>query len=159
MKLDLTINPFEKLDKQWALVTAGTKEAFNSMTISWGGFGVLWYKNVATIYIRPTRHTFKFLKENENFTISFYDEQYRKDLTIMGTKSGKDCDKLKETSLTPKFLSNAITYKQANLTLVCKKLYLSKFNEKDIPEEIKTQFDEYGKNVHYIIIGEIIKQI
>ena len=77
----------------------------------------------------------------------------------MGTKSGKDCNKLALTSLTPKFLANAITYKQANLTLVCKKLYLSKFNEKDIPENIKTEFEEHGKEIHYMIIGEIIKQI
>ena len=56
------INPFEKFNSEWALVTAGTKDKFNSMTISWGSFGTLWFKKVITIYIRPDRYTFKFLE-------------------------------------------------------------------------------------------------
>ncbi len=43
----LDINPFTKLSKEWALVTAGDKEKSNTMTVSWGGTGVLWGKNVA----------------------------------------------------------------------------------------------------------------
>ena len=30
------IDPFERFNKDWALVTAGTPEHFNGMTISWG---------------------------------------------------------------------------------------------------------------------------
>ena len=37
----LEFNPFTKIGHEWALVTAGTKEKANSMTISWGGMGVL----------------------------------------------------------------------------------------------------------------------
>ena len=40
----LDINPFTKLGKEWALVTAGDKEKSNTMTVSWGGTGVLWGK-------------------------------------------------------------------------------------------------------------------
>ena len=40
----LDINPFTKLSKEWALVTAGDKEKSNTMTVSWGGTGVLWAK-------------------------------------------------------------------------------------------------------------------
>lgn len=32
----LDINPFTKLSKEWALVTAGDKEKSNTMTVSWG---------------------------------------------------------------------------------------------------------------------------
>ena len=35
-------NPFNLLDNDWALLTAGSAESFNTMTVSWGGFGVLW---------------------------------------------------------------------------------------------------------------------
>ena len=69
------VNPFEKFNKEWALVTAGTKDKFNSMTISWGSMGTLWFKDIVTIYIRPDRYTFKFLEENDTFTVSFYDEK------------------------------------------------------------------------------------
>ena len=36
---DLKENFFEAIGKEWMLVTAGTKEKFNTMTASWGGIG------------------------------------------------------------------------------------------------------------------------
>lgn len=40
----LDMNPFTKIGKEWALLTAGNKQESNTMTISWGGVGVLWGK-------------------------------------------------------------------------------------------------------------------
>lgn len=40
--------PFYALDEEWALLTAGVKEKFNTMTISWGGLGTIWNKPVVT---------------------------------------------------------------------------------------------------------------
>ena len=37
---DLKENFFEAIGKEWMLVTAGTKEKFNTMTASWGGIDV-----------------------------------------------------------------------------------------------------------------------
>lgn len=51
----VSTNPFTKFSKDWALVTAGTKEKFNSMTIAWGGMGTLWRVPVLQIFIRPNR--------------------------------------------------------------------------------------------------------
>ena len=48
---ELEFNPFTKFSKDWALVTAGDKTKYNTMTVSWGGVGVLWGKNVAFIFI------------------------------------------------------------------------------------------------------------
>ena len=33
----LDMNPFTKIGKEWALLTAGNKQESNTMTISWGG--------------------------------------------------------------------------------------------------------------------------
>ena len=33
---------FEMFRKQWALVTAGNKEHFNSCTVGWGSLGTIW---------------------------------------------------------------------------------------------------------------------
>lgn len=71
------------------------------MTASWGGVGVLWNKNVATVYIRPQRYTKEFVDGNEKFTLTFFSEQYRNALTYLGRVSGKDGDKIKESGLTP----------------------------------------------------------
>ena len=63
----LDINPFTKLSKEWALVTAGDKEKSNTMTVSWGGTGVLWGKNVVFIFIRESRYTKDFIDNGEFF--------------------------------------------------------------------------------------------
>ena len=65
-------NVFSLIGDQWMLVTAGTAERCNPMTASWGGLGVLWRKNVATIYIRPQRYTFEFLEREPGFSLSFF---------------------------------------------------------------------------------------
>ena len=58
---------FTKLNKEWMLVTAGKENAFNTMTASWGGIGVLWNKNVCFVFIRKSRYTLEFIDENERF--------------------------------------------------------------------------------------------
>ena len=40
--MELTTDIFSLFDKKWALLTAGSKESFNSMTVSWGSLGTLW---------------------------------------------------------------------------------------------------------------------
>ena len=41
---------FSEFDQVWALVTAGTPDNFNTMTISWGGMGTLWGRPVAFLF-------------------------------------------------------------------------------------------------------------
>ena len=41
----LKFNPFEKISKEWMLITAGDEEKSNMMTASWGGVGIMWRKN------------------------------------------------------------------------------------------------------------------
>ena len=106
------INPFERFDKDWALVTAGTPEHFNSMTVSWGSMGTVWGKSVITIYIRPDRFTWNFLKESDTFTVSFYPEEQRPALAKMGSLSGRDTDKAAASGLVPKVLEDGITYRE-----------------------------------------------
>ena len=35
----LECSPFDKIGKEWMLVTAGNEEKVNTMTASWGGMG------------------------------------------------------------------------------------------------------------------------
>ena len=84
---------FGTYDKEWALLTAGSMDNFNTMTISWGGMGTLWGKPVVTVYVKPIRYTYEFLEKNDYFTLSFFPEEYRADLLTLGTKSGRDGDK------------------------------------------------------------------
>ncbi len=155
---EIVKNLCNKLNTEWALLTAGDKNKFNSMTISWGSFGVLWFKNVVTVYVRPERYTLEFLKKQDYFTVSFYDAKNKKDLQILGTKSGRETNKMKEISLTPKFLDNGITFKEATQTFVCKKLYMGKFDLNQLEKQTKQQ--NYPVNEgHYVFVGEIEKVI
>ena len=120
---ELSFNPFEKIGKQWMLLTGGNKDKFNTMTASWGQLGVLWNKNVLTCYVRPSRYTYGFIEDNECYTASFLGEEYRKALSFCGSHSGRDCDKAKETGLTPAEVDGCMAFEEAELVLVCRKLY------------------------------------
>lgn len=153
------INPFTVFDKQWALVSAGNKRKSNTMTISWGGLGTLWHKSVAFVFVRDTRYTKKFLDDNENFSVSFLDEQYREALTFCGRKSGRDCDKWKESGLTPEESEGTVYPKEAHTVLICKKIAAVKLS-KDTFIDLNIDADNYpDKDYHTMYIGEVIKEI
>ena len=154
---DIKENAVDLLKNQWGLVTAGTEEEFNTMTVSWGAIGELWGKDMATIYIRPQRHTVKFLEANDYFTITFYDKEYHQALAFCGSKSGRDVDKVKETGLTPVFNENAPYFEEAKIVLVCKKVAKGEFNPNQMIDKsiIDTQYP--ANDYHYIYYGAIEK--
>ena len=154
---EFTINPFQKIGKQWMLITAGDESGYNTMTASWGGLGVLWQRNVATVYIRPQRYTKSFVDNGDYFTISFYGEDYRKALQLCGTLSGKDTDKVQQAGLTPYFIDGTTAFAQADLIIVCRKLYhqellLELFDAPEVEREVYPQ-----KDYHTMYIGEVVK--
>lgn len=120
---ELSFNPFEKIGKEWMLLTGGKMDSFNTMTASWGQLGVLWNKNVFTCYIRPNRYTYDFVDKGEYFTASFFSEQYRSALAFCGSHSGRDCDKVKETGITPTEIDGCVSFEEADMIVVCRKLY------------------------------------
>lgn len=152
----LSDNIFHLLDKEWMLITAGHADSFNTMTASWGSFGVLWKKPVATIFIRPQRHTLSFVETSDMFSLSFLYPEHKNIYSYCGKYSGKDVDKVKETGLKPIVMpSGTITFEQARLVMECKKLYTAdlkkeRFNIPQIAEEIYPEGD-----FHRMFIGEI----
>ena len=88
---------FEKIDicdvNDRALLTAGEKGNYNTMTVSWGMLGELWGKDMVTVFVRPQRYTYEFMEKYDNFTLSFFGSEYRRALSFCGSKSGRDFDK------------------------------------------------------------------
>ena len=153
--MEFTTDIFQQFDKKWALLTAGTKDKFNTMTISWGGLGTIWSKPVATVYVRLSRYTHEFMDDNEFFTVSFYPEAYRKELGVLGSKSGRDIDKMKESGLTARVLENGVTFEEAEVTLVCRKLLKQTLLPENMPEDIaKTMYGD--GDLHDMYIGEVV---
>ena len=159
MKIEeLKINPFDQFDKEWALVTSGGINKHNSMTVSWGGMGILWNKRVITIYIKPCRYTYSFMEENDYFVVSFFKEEYRRSLAVMGSNSGRDVNKDKLSGLTPIEHDKVTIYKEAYLTFVCKKIYYNDLVLENVPEDAKGKYYIKEKQ-HRMYVGEIVEVI
>lgn len=148
-------NAFSQIGDNWMLITAGDRQKFNTMTASWGSIGVLWNKNVTTIFVRPQRYTFEFLENNDYYTLSFFGSKYKKELNFCGTHSGRNTDKIKETNLTPLFDKEAPYFEEAENVFVCKKIYTQFMDPSGFIDV--TLEKNYEKNdYHKIYVGEIV---
>lgn len=156
--MEFNASSFSIFDKEWALLTAGKPEHWNTMTVSWGGLGTLWGKPVVTVYVKPVRYTHEFMEESEYFTVSFYPEEYRKALGLLGSRSGRDGDKITASGLTPRALDQAVTFAQARATLVCKKIYRQDMDLSAMPETVAAAFYK-TEAPHTMYIGEVVNVI
>lgn len=151
------INPFQKIGKEWFLIAAGNQDGYNMMTASWGFLGVLWGKNTAISVVRPQRYTKQFIDNEEYFTMSFFGTTQREALAFCGKNSGKDFDKAKETGLTPAFLDNTVTFEEAELVLVCKKVYIDEIKKENFLDMMIPEANYPNKDYHTVYVGEIVK--
>lgn len=92
--IELSENTFKLFAKDWFLMTAEKEGKVNTMTVGWGGFGVLWKKNVVFVAVRPERYTYEFLEASDTFSLTVFDNSYRKQLGYCGVISGRDEDKI-----------------------------------------------------------------
>ncbi len=155
---EMDFNPFERIGNEWMLVTAGSEEKLNTMTASWGQAGIMWGKPVVNVFLRPQRYTREFVDKNDRFTLSFFGpDAYRDELFTLGTKSGRNGDKLQETGLSAQFFEGIPAISGAKIVLVCKKLYQHDlvpqgFNDKEVDTKNYAK-----KDYHRMYIAEIEK--
>ncbi len=158
----LESNVFQDIGKKWALLSASKKDgSVNTMTVSWGGFGVLWNKNVFFCFVRPQRYTQEFIEESDNISLSFFGEEHRNALVFCGRNSGRDVDKIKETGLTVFDEEGKIGFEQAERIIFGKKLYKGEINPNGfISEEIHKHYENHDYHITYICeIEKIIEKI
>lgn len=149
-------NVFERIGRQWMLITAGRVNDLNTMTASWGGLGCMWNVPVAAAVVRPTRYTYEFLEREPYFSLSFPDSGSRRAMQICGRQSGRDGNKIAEAGLTPVYDAAAPYFAEAELVLICRKLYTSDLQpERFLDETIHTHYAE--NDYHRMYLGEITK--
>lgn len=154
---ELNLNPYLKIARDWMLLTAGSEGSYNTMTCSWGHIGSLWNMPTTVCYVRPQRYTKEFVDREELYTLSFFGPEYKKALGYLGSHSGRDGDKVAAVGLTPVFAEGYTYFAEAELTLVCRKLYRAPlvaegFLDKTILAEDYPQMD-----LHDLYIGKIEK--
>ncbi len=147
---------------KWFLLTSGDfeKYRYNTMTIAWGYFGIMWSKPMAVVAVRPTRFTYEFMEKYDTFTLTAFDKKFKKDLNFLGTKSGRDGDKIAETQLTviPSQVVAAPSFKEAELIVECKKAYWDDFKPGNfLDPDIEKKYPI--KDYHRMYFGEIISII
>lgn len=153
------VNNVDLWSNKWLLLTSGDfeKSAFNSMTVGWGSLGVMWNKPFAQVVVRPTRYTYNFMEQYDTFTLCAFPKKYRKALNLLGTKSGKDGDKIAESGFQPiastKIASPA--YAEAELIIECQKMYWDDFKPDHFLDH-RIQSNYPMKDYHRVYFGEIL---
>lgn len=152
---DVPGNPFDRIGRQWMLITARNGTQVNAMTASWGGLGEMWNRRAAFIFLRPQRYTYEFIKASDSFSLCFLSESHRDAHKIMGSKSGRDLDKIAATGLTLLDWDGYPYFVQSELVLCCQKLYDADMRENGfaVPELI-TQHYPAG-DFHRMVVGGV----
>lgn len=151
---------FSLIGDRWMLVAATDKSGkTNAMTASWGGMGVLWGKKVAFVFIRPQRYTKRFVDEADKFTLSFFDDSYKNMLGYMGKVSGKDEDKMAKSGLTVTDKDGAPVFKEASLTLVCRKMYRDTLKEENFIDKSNIEKWYPQKDYHDVYVAKIVEEL
>ncbi len=154
---ELDLNPFTKIE-EWALLTVGDRQEFNMMTITGLMMGQLWLRKTMQVYVHPARHSYSIINKSSHFTVSFFPQPRAKALEIAGRLHGNQCDKTKETGLTPQFDQNGVYFSEADIVFVCRKIYHT-----DVMEPLfdsKDVFSKYYRDstvFHRMFIGEVEK--
>ena len=139
------------------IVVFGNIEHHNGLTVAWGNLGCLWSKEIATVFVKPTRYSFEFANNCEYFSIMWF-KKLKDDVNkVFGFMSGRDINKEEKCNLTVIELDGAVGYQEADLIIVCKKIYQNPINKENILSEEVLNKPLYKDNLfHSEYYGEII---
>ena len=155
----LTIQPYDLFHNQWMLLTAGDFQTgeFNAMTIGWGALGTMWSKPFIFVAVRHSRYTYSFMGKYNTFTLTAFPEAYQDALRLLGSRSGRDGDKIKVSGLTPEASIQvaAPSFKEAEIVIECRKIYADDLNPAHfLDEDIHKHYP--NRDYHCIYYGEIL---
>lgn len=156
---DLLVRAHHLWSEHWLVLTAGNfaEGHFNAMTVGWGSLGTMWSKPFAQVVVRPSRHTREFMEQYDTFTLCAFPEAHRKAVQLLGTKSGRDGNKIAEAGLTPVAATTvaAPCFAAAELVIECRKMYWQDMDSANfLDRAIGKNYPQ--KDYHRIYFGEIV---
>ena len=103
------------------LVTCGTPEKANALTIAWTGI-INTIPPMTYISVRPERHSYPIIKETGEFVINLTTSAMARETDFCGVRSGRDMNKLEKCrlTLTAGKTVSAPVIEQSPLSLECK---------------------------------------
>lgn len=141
-------------------ITAGDHDHYNSMVGSGGGLGLLFKKATVWCSIRSDRYTIELIEKKQTYTLSYFPNEYKPKILFLGSKSGRNSNKMEEVELTIiETPSGNISFKEAQLIIECKLVQttipdINDFHSQEAKEWLKNAYkssDDYRKYV----FGEI----
>ena len=145
----------EQLGKNGCILVVG--EQGNPMAIGWGTVGIVWGRPVFIVLVRPSRYSFGLIENCSQFSVNVPTESLKKEVTLCGTKSGRDIDKVKRCNFTlEKGKIISVPYiKECSIHYECKIIHknnvINAALNRDIAEEYYPKSD-----LHTVYFGEIV---
>jgi flavin reductase (DIM6/NTAB) family NADH-FMN oxidoreductase RutF len=121
MKLSLPAQPILLPSPVLIVGTYGSDGKPNIMNAAWGGIASS-HPPCISVSLREATLSYHNIQQSEAFTVNIPSERYFKEADFVGMVSGRQCDKFKETHLTPEKskLVNAPIVKEFPYALECK---------------------------------------
>ena len=156
---EITDNVFKIVGEDFTVITAGNESYFNSMTAGWGGLGIL-FKPSTWCVLRANRYTLELIREEQSYTMCYFDDEYKDAVLYFGSKTGRDTDKMENNPLTGVSTPDGnIAYKEARLIIECKLMQITTVLPDDFYFQEGREFIEGGfeeaKDYHKLVFGEI----
>jgi flavin reductase (DIM6/NTAB) family NADH-FMN oxidoreductase RutF len=153
-------NVFKLVGKDFTVVTAGKEDHYNSMTASGGGWGLLFMRPSAWCILRADRYTLEIIQKEQTYTMSYFPDEYKKQVLFLGSESGRDSEKMKEVELTSvQTPFGNISFKEARLVMECKLTALTTATPDDFfTQETKDYINEAYQEANVyrkLVFGEI----
>jgi flavin reductase (DIM6/NTAB) family NADH-FMN oxidoreductase RutF len=157
---EISDNVFTLVGKVFPVITAGKENHYNSMIASGGGMGLLFMKPTTWCILRADRYTLEMIQKEQTYTLSYFPNEYKEQILFLGSKSGRDSEKMKEVELTSvQAPAGDMSFKEARLILECKLTALTTANPNDFyTQEIKDAINEAYKEANVyrkFVFGEI----
>ncbi len=145
------------------LLTTKQGEEVDTMVIGWGHIGVEWGRPIFVVYVRESRHTKKLLDATGEFTVNVaLDEPDKQIISVCGTKSGRDLDKIAHLGLELEAGEKVDVpgIRQMPLTLECKVIYKQDQDPKAIDPDCDARYYAKGTpnegDYHTAYYGQIL---
>ncbi len=143
---EVSDNVFTLVGEDYFAVTAGKEDNYNSMIGSGGGLGMLFKKPTTWCVLKADRYTLKLIEQEKTYTLSYFPIDYKKQMLFLGSKSGRDSDKMHETKLshiqTP---SGNTSFEEAKLIIECR---LTQITTPDPNDFISQEAKDYLNNAY-----------
>jgi flavin reductase (DIM6/NTAB) family NADH-FMN oxidoreductase RutF len=145
----------EKLKGEGVILMAGDPP--NPMTIGWGTIGLIWGKLIFMVLVRPSRFTYTRMESSGEFTVNLLPDAYSPQLSLCGTKSGRDVDKITECGFTLERGNHVTTpfIRESSIHFECRIIHKHDILPETLDKGILEKY--YPKcDLHRVFYGEVV---